>query len=97
MSIAVVNPIVVVEPTVFVAVAAASSDVVIEGVVSHVDRRGKSLYTFEGTGLRKLGRGDVARVTVEGITYRGELVAIAPRRAILHISASRADHGITRQ
>ena len=94
MSIAAVTPIVVVDPTVIIA-AAISRDAVIEGVVSHVDRRGKSLYTFEGTGLHKVGRGDVARVTVEGFTYRGELVAIAPRRAILHISASRADHGIT--
>jgi hypothetical protein len=94
MTYAATNPIVL-EPTVLVAAAAVSSDVLIEGAVSHVDRRGKSLYTFEGTGLRKVGRGEVAMVIVGGLTYRGELVAIAPRRAILHISAGRADHGIT--
>jgi hypothetical protein len=97
MTYAATNPIVLAEPTLLVAAAAVSSDVVIEGVVSHVDRRGKSLYTFEGTGLHKVGRGEVARLTVGGITYRGELVAIAPRRAILHISAGRADHGIMRE
>lgn len=97
MSIAVAKPIVPVEPKAAVVTAAIASEVSIEGTVSRVDRRGKALYTFEGAGLKKVGKGEVARVSFEGTTYRGELVAISPRRAILHISASRPDHGITKK
>lgn len=87
MSIAAVKPI--------VAVAAVIAPIAtIEGSITRIDRRGKSLFTFEGAGLRKSGRGEVATVSHEGKLYRGELVAIAPTRAILHISNSRADHGI---
>ena len=90
MSIAAVKPIVRVDP---IAIAPVSR---IEGTVSRIDRRGKNLYTFEGTELRKSGRGEVAVVSYDGATYRGELVAIAPTRAILHISKCRADHGIAK-
>lgn len=95
MSIAAVNPIVLADPAALAATA-AQSDVVIEGVVSRVDRRGKSLFTFEGAGFRKIGRGEVAHLTHDGTTYSGELVAISPRRVIVHISGCRIDHGIVK-
>src|SRR3712207_2331333 len=50
----------------------------IEGAIARVERRGKSLYCFEGTELRKIGHGELIRVDVDGTRYVGELVAIGP-------------------
>ena len=66
----------------------------IEGAIARVERRGKSLFCFEGTELRKIGHGELIRVDVDGTRYVGELVAIGPTRAIVFISGSVADHGI---
>jgi hypothetical protein len=99
MSIAAVKPIVPVATLVAelaVVELAVESVSRIEGTITRIDRRGKHLFTFEGTGLRKAGRGEVAVVIHEGTTYRGDLIAIAPKRAILHISNSRSDHGIVK-
>ena len=89
MSIAAVPPISRVE-------AAVPNTARIEGAVSELGRRGKNLFTFEGANLRKVGAGEVVVVAHAGTTYRGDLVAISPCRAILHISSSRSDHGIVK-
>lgn len=92
MSIAAVAPISRAEP----AAAPVPAFARIEGAVSQLGRRGKNLLTFDGTNLRKVGVGEVVTITHAGTTYRGDLVAISPARAILHISSSRSDHGIVK-
>ena len=93
MSIAAAPPIVALATP--AQAAGASTHVRIEGTVVRVDRRGKQIFCFEGADLHKVGRGEVATVAFGGSTYRGELIAIAPTRAILHVSNARDDHGIT--
>jgi hypothetical protein len=66
----------------------------IEGTVVRVNRRGKNLFSFEGQNLSKLGRADQVSVEFADTRYTGELVAIAPTRAILQISPAVAGHGI---
>ena len=67
----------------------------IEGTVVRVNRRGKTLVCFEGTGLTKIGRGETVKVEFGDLLYSGELVAIGPTRAIVQISPVVFGHGIT--
>jgi len=66
----------------------------IEGTVVRVNRRGKTLFCFEGQNLSKLGRAERVSVEFADTCYTGELVAIAPTRAIVQISPVVAGHGI---
>lgn len=66
----------------------------IEGQISKVERRGKSLYCFEGVGLHKAGAGDAVQIDIDATRYVGELVAIGPTRAIVFISPCNAAHRI---
>lgn len=66
----------------------------IEGNVVRVNRRGKHLFCFEGTGLTKHGRAELVSVEHANHRYTGELVAISPARAILQISPIGIGHGI---
>ena len=66
----------------------------IEGLVRRVERRGKQLFCFEGTEIRKSGTGELISVPVGSTRYVGELVAIGPGRAIVFINPADASHGI---
>jgi hypothetical protein len=66
----------------------------VEGTITQVERRGKQTYCFEGIDLRKVGRSETIRLEFAETIYTGELVALAPTRAIVLISSHRPDHGI---
>lgn len=66
----------------------------IQGTVVRVNRRGKHLFTFEGTNLTKLGHSEHVSVEFAENRYTGELVAIGPNRAIVQISPVARGHGI---
>lgn len=66
----------------------------IEGNIVRVVSKARQTFLFEGAGLHKVGSGQSVRIELDDTRYTGELVAISPSRAILHMSPLVAGHGI---